>query len=118
MLNQCLENVELKIFPPSSPAPATSGVRWRRSSSGPAQEHIGRRVAQLQRPAGGGAPAAGTMRTREGRPRHGARSSCGRSALEAGAAAAGAGHAEAAGEERRRAVVGAQAATGMSGGAG
>ena len=99
MLNQCLENVELKIFPPSSPAPATSGVRRRRSSSGPAQEHVGRRVAQLRRPAGGGAPAAGTTRTRAGRPW------CG--ALEAGAAAAGAGHAEAVGEEQRRAVVGA-----------
>ena len=117
MLNQCLENVELKIFPPS-PAPATSGVRRRRSSSGPAQEHVVRHVAQLQRPAGDAAPAAGTTRTHAGRPRRGGRGSCGHGALEAGAAAAGAGHAEAAGEERRRAMVGAQAATGMSGGAG
>ena len=90
MLNQCLEDVELKFFPPSSPAPATSGGRRRRSSGGPAQEHV-----------------AGTTRTRAGRPRCGARSSCGSGTLEAGAAAAGAGHAEAVGEEQRRAVVGA-----------
>ena len=103
MLNQCLENVELKIFPPSSPAPATSGGRRRPGARR-------RRAAQLRRPAGDGAPAAGTTRTRTEKPQ------CG--ALEAGAAAAGAGHAEAAGEERRRAVVGAHAATGMSSGAG
>ena len=58
MLNQCLEKVELKIFPPSSPAPATRAAapELQRASTG------------AHRPARGAAPAS--SRRRCSRSRH------------------------------------------------